>query len=313
MHLNHLIPTNTDFFIWDAVVAWRDYIFSKDFYSWSKGNYLTNMLKLIESNVVDVRLSLSKVNIDWLGECKNKVDEKKEWAKSTKTVRKTCLNSFYKFIEEVFDKSQTPYQRHPEGNEIEFILSLRKEDKHKHEKIENTVLKHVLSNVVEKKKARDISPIVLCNALSKINERDAYIVWLMMHTAQPLEKVLDLRKDNLKTSYMDSEFAIFYGLDPNEIHADMAYVYFDNASAHIPGHVVDGINKVCKNSKHFLFETVNGKRIVRTQVTRNLKQAGRNIGLDFDLTPKILYGYVCAYMTEDKRSILAKGLDLRNQ
>jgi len=240
MHLNHSIPTNTDFFIWDAVVAWRDYIFSKDFYSWSKGNYLTNMLKLIESNVVDVRLSLYKVNIDWLHECKDKVDDKKEWAKSTKTVRKTCLNSFYKFVEEVFDKSQTPYQRHPEGNEIEFLLSLRKEDKYKHDKIENTVLKHVLSNVVEKTKARDISPIVLCNALSKINERDAYIVWLMMHTAQPLEKVLDLRKENLRASYMDSEYTMQHGLDLNENHAHMAYIDFDNACAHIPGRVVDG-------------------------------------------------------------------------
>lgn len=312
MRLNPLMPSNTAFFIWDAVVAWRDYIFSKDFYSWSKGNYLTNMLKLIESNIVDVRLQLSSINSDWLDECKNKVDEKNDWAKSTKTVRKTCLNSFYKFVEEVFDTSQTPYQRHPEGNEIEFLLSLRKEDKHKHEMLENTVLKHVLSNVVEKTKARDISPIVLCNALSKINERDAYIVWLMMHTGQPLEKVLDLKKENLRAHYMDSEKAMQHGLDPNEKHSYQAYLDFDNACACIPGHVVDGINKVCKNSKHFLFETVNGKRIVRTQVTRNLKQAGRNIGLDFDLTPKILYGYVCAYMTKDKRSVLEKGLGLQN-
>lgn len=312
MRLKHLIPTNTDFFVWDAVVAWRDYIFSKDFYSWSKGNYITNMLKLIESNIIDVRLKLSKVDIDWLDECKNKVDDKKEWAKSTKTVRKTCLNSFYKFVGEVFDKSQTPYQRHPEGNEIEFILSSYRGEKEKHEALERALLKHVLSNVINKVKARDISPIVLCNALSKINERDAYIIWLMMHTAQPLEKVLDLKKENMRASYMDSEHTMQHGLDPNKSHAHMAYVDFDNACAYIPGHIVDGINKVCKNSKFFLFETGNGKRIVRTQVTRNLKQAGKNIGLDFDLTPKILYGYVCAYMTKDKRSILEKGLGLQS-
>lgn len=312
MRLKTLLPSNTTFFIWDAVVAWRDYIFSKDFYIWSKGNYITNMLKLIESKILDVRLPLTTINEPWLEECKNKVDAISDWATSTKTVRKTCLNSFYKFVEEVFDKSQTPYQRHPDGNEIEFLLSLRKEDKLKHEILENTVLKHVLSNVVDKAKARDISPIVLCNALSKINERDAYIIWIMMHTAQPLEKVLDLKKDKMRANYMDSEHAIRHGLDPNETHAHMAYVDFDNASAYIPGHIVDGINKVCKDSKFFLFETVNGKRILRTQITRNLKQAGKNIGLDFDLTPKVLYGSVCAYMTKDKRSVLEKGLGLQN-
>ena len=304
------MPSNTAFFIWDAVVAWRDYIFSKDFYSWSKGNYLTNMLKLIESNVVDVRLSLSKVNIHWLDECKNKVDEKIEWAKSTKTVRKTCLNSFYKFVEEVFDKSQTPYQRHPEGNEIEFILSLYRGEKEKHEALDKALLKHVLSNVVDKVKARDLNPENLCIALSQINERDAYIVWLMMHTGQPLEKILDLKKENLRPSYINEEKAIKRGLDPNEKHAYGAYLDFDNACVYIPGHIVDGINKICKNSKYFLFETLNEKRIVRTQVTRNLKQAARNMGLDFDLTPKILYGYVCAYITKEKRSVIEKGLGL---
>ncbi len=187
-----------------------------------------------------------------------------------------------------------------------------KEDEEKYASLDKTVLKHVLSNVPDKAKTRDLCPEILCTALSKINERDAYIIWIMMHTGQPLEKVLDLKKENLRASYRDSEKAMKHGLDHNEKHAYQAYLDFNNACTQIPGHVVDGINKVCKNSKHFLFETVNGKRIVRTQVTRNLKQAGRNIGLDFDLTPKILYGYVCAYITKDKRSVLEKGLGLQN-
>lgn len=312
MDLKHFISPNTDLFIWDAVVAWRDYIFSKDFYSWSKANYLTNMLKLIEANIIDVRLRLSIVGIDWLNACKKQVDAKNDWAKSTRNVRKTCLNSFYKFIEGDFDTSQVPFQRHPERNEIGFLLSSRRIDQHKHEAIETTVLKHVLSNVPEKAMARDLCPIVLCTALSKINERDAYIVWLMMHTGQPLERILDLKKENLRASYMDHKKAAARNLDPAKKHAHMAYLDFDNRSDYIPDHIVDGINNVCKGSKHFLFETMKGKRVLRTQVTRNLKQVSRNIGLDFDLTPKILYGYVCAYMTKDKRSILEKALGLPN-
>lgn len=309
MHLNELI--DTDFLVWDAVVAWRDYIFGKNFYSWSKGNYLTNMLKLVESNIVDVRLRLSDVNEDWLKACKIKVDAKNDWAESTRAVRKSCLNSFYKFIANVFDRSQAPYRRRPEKNEIQFLLFPLTEDNLKYEALDSAVLKHILSNVVEKSKARDLCPIVLCNALSKINERDAYVVWLMMHTGQTLDKVLDLKKESLRPIYMNQENAIKDGLDPSVEHAHMAYLDFDNNGNHIPGHIVDGINRICKNSKHFLFETVNGKRVLRTQVTRNLKQAGQNIGLDFDLTPKVLHGYVCAYMTADKRSDLEKALGLQ--
>jgi site-specific recombinase XerC len=108
----------------------------------------------------------------------------------------------------------------------------------------------------------------------------------MMHTGRTLEAVLDRRKEHLRTPYMD----------------------FDDNSEHIPPHITDALNELCKNSTDYLFETASGKRIRRTQVMRNLKQAGHNIGLDFDLTPKVLHGYVCAYMSKDKRSELEKAL-----
>ena len=87
-----------------------------------------------------------------------------------------------------------------------------------------------------------------------------------------------------------------------------AYLYFADSSIHLPAHMVMAINKLCTNSSVYLFETIHGKRIRRAQVTRNLRQAGRNIGLDFDLNPKILHGYVNAYMSRDKRSELEKDL-----
>lgn len=266
MRFDNVFPIVTEFFVWDAVVQWRDQIYQADFYNCSKGNYLTNMLKMIESDLVDVRCKLSIVNEEWLRQIKQKIDEKNEWSRATKIVRKSCLNSFYQFVKTSLDTNVEPYRRHPKPIEI----------------------KHILSSVQEKALTKDISPIELCNSLSKINERDAYIVWLMMHTGQPLEAILDVRKT--KEDY------------------EPPYIRFNGQGEYIPEHIINGINELSKNSKAYLFETAGGKRIQRTQVMRNLKQAGYNIGLDFDLTPKVLHGFVCAYMSRDKRSELERAL-----
>lgn len=270
---------NKEFFLWDAVVAWRDRIYQADFYNNTKGNYLTGMLKLIESGIIDVRLKLKQVDECWANEAKQKIDAKPEWSTSTKTIRKSCLNSFYNFIKTDFDASLKPYRRHPNRPEIKHILSVGQT-----EALEK-VLKHTLSSVQDKALTIDISPQKLCTALSKINERDAYIVWLMMYTGETLENILDF--PNMKTE---------------RLHP---YLF----GKYIPDNIRDAISSLCKNSSNYLFETANGKRIRRTQVTRNLKQAGHMIGLDFDLTPKVLHGFVCAYMSRDKRSELEKAMN----
>jgi len=262
---------NKEFFVSDAVVQWRDNIYQTNFYNSSKGNRLTNMLKLIESGIVDTRLRLNQIDEHWLNESKQKIDDKPEWAKTTKAVRKSCLNSFYNFINTNFDTTVTPYRRHLKHHEI----------------------KHILSSVQEKALTKDISPIELCNTLGKINERDAYIAWLMMHTGQTLEAILDLPKikeddDNPYFRFKDlGDFVI---------------------GEHIPEHILEGLKQLCKNCNTYLFETAGGRRIMRTQVMRNLKQAGYKIGLDFDLTPKLLHGFVNAYMSRDKRSELEKAM-----
>jgi site-specific recombinase XerC len=266
---------NTEFFVWDAVVAWRDYIYQADFYNNTKSNYLSGMLKLIETEIVNVCIKINAIDEQWVKDSKQKIDDKPEWSAATKIIRKSCLNSFYKFIKNDFDQSVKPYRRHPKPVEI----------------------KHVLSNVPDKALTINISPSILCNALSKINERDAYIIWLMMWTGQTLDAVLDLRKENLRT-YVDKE------------NPGCSYIDFAENGENVPHHIVEAINVVCKDSVVYLFETSRGKRVTRIQVMRNLKQAGYNIGLDFDLTPKVLHGYVCAYMVEDKRSELEKGLGI---
>ena len=79
MLLKDIIPLNTTFFVWDAVVAWRDHIYQADFYNNTKGNYLTGMLKLIESEIVNVRLQLDRIDECWIRDSKLKIDRKPEW------------------------------------------------------------------------------------------------------------------------------------------------------------------------------------------------------------------------------------------
>ena len=267
-----------DLFIWDAVVAWRNHIYQADFYNTTKGNYLTGMLKLIESKIINERMKLINADDEWIEISKKKIDDKLEWSVATKTVRKSCLNSLYNFILSDFNKKTTPYGSHPKHQEI----------------------KHILSNVHDVILTKDIRPVPLFNALKRINNRDAYIVLLMMWTGQTLESILDRRKEHFRTTESDEE-------------TKTAYLDFEDENGtlygkHILENIAGSIIELSQNSKVYLFETSRGNRIIRTQIMRNLKQAGYNIGLGFDLTPRVLHGYVHAYMSCDKRSELEKAM-----
>ena len=266
MLLETLLPRNREFYLWDAVVQWRDKIVSKDFYNTTKSNYLSGMLKLIEAGILDSALPLNEVTEEWFESTTQRIDCNPSWKTATKTMRKSCLSSFYRFVTEEFDRTIEPYQRHPEQNEI----------------------KHMLSHVRDQTLVKDISPVDLCEAMSKINMRDAYIVWLMMHTGETLETILAV----LKTR---EEY-------------EPPYIRFAGKGKYIPKHITNALDEISKNSKVYLFETKSGKKIRRNQVIRNLKKAGHAMGLEFDLTPKLLHGYVCGYMCRDRRSEIEKAL-----
>lgn len=68
-------PVGENYSIWDAIVAWRDYILSSSFLRITKRNYLSRMQKLIECAVINPALKLSTVNESWLKECLDKIDE----------------------------------------------------------------------------------------------------------------------------------------------------------------------------------------------------------------------------------------------
>lgn len=265
-----LMPDNKEFCVWDAIVAWRNRIYQADCWKSTKESYLLNMLKLIEEGIVDERIRLNKIDEDWLKRSKKMIEELPKWSEKTKSVRKSCLNSIYRLIQTGLDSNLYPYQRHPEPAEIKHILSIR----------------HILSDHEVISLTRNITRTKLCNAISKINERDAYIVCLMMITGWTLENILSLRKT--KQDY-----------NPPYIHLNGHRKYIDD-------HITKAIDNLCKDSKTYIFETSAGNKITRTQVSRNLKLAGRNLGLDFNLTPKVLQGYVMAYMSADTRSELER-------
>jgi len=255
-----------EFHVWDAIVFWRDSVYEADYLNVTKANYISGLLKLIESAVIDIRLQLHKIDECWLIESKQKIDDHLQWSAETKSIRKSCLNSFYNFTKNEFDYEMIPYRSHPKPNEI----------------------KHILSSVQDKVLTKDIPPIDLLVALSKINERDVFIVYLMMATGRTLKEILELRK--VKEDY------------------EPPYVRFNGFGVYIKPHITEKIDEICEKSTVYLFETASSKRLHRTQITRNLKQAGFNIGLEFDLTPKLLHGYVNAYMSRDKRSEIEKAL-----
>ena len=279
-----------DFHLWDVIVAWRDHVFKADFYQCSREAYLSSMRKLINGGIIDIKLPLLHVDDIWLETCKEMVDKKIEWAQATKKVRKSCLNTFYAFLSQTFNTSTTPYRRHPCQPEIEYLLSPHSEGTEKYASLESTMLKHALSSTQDKTRAQDLCPLVLCTAISKINERDAYIVWLMLWTKQPLEAILNLR--NTAEDYSPP------------------YIRFKGIGEYIPTHITKAIDHFRISESLFIFSTTSGKQIQRNQVTRNIKKAGHALDLDYELTPKIINGLACAYMSRDKRSDLERAMQL---
>jgi integrase len=265
-------PVKERYRAWDAIVAWRDHVFQAPYMRITKCNYLTGMLKLIEANIIDLSLKLKDVNETWFNEALSKIDNMNSWSHATKPPRKTCLKSFYQFAT-TFDPD---YLKDYELHCYEWLPSSEE-------------VKHMLSCVEEKAPLCEIDTPALIYAMLKVNRRDCLIMGIMLFTGCTLDEALDLNREDIGHV------------------GEICYVRLKKRSGFIPRCLMDLIIDLTKNPSHrHLFVTVNGKRILRTQVARNLKLAARNIGVPFDLTPKILHGYVNAGFLRDKRSVIEK-------
>lgn len=228
--------------------------------------YLTSMLKLIEKGVVDVQLSLECATEGWLQESCTKIDHIPEWSLVTKDFRKKYLKLFYRFLNRYFDYRIKPYHRHPKQNEIKYLFS----------------------HVLDQQLTLQISPVMLYESIRKRHRRDACIILLMMYTGEKIGDILDSKKEDFQGIYLDFE--------ENGI----------KRSHTLPEHMATELNEICKNSKVYLFETVNGKKIPRNQIVRALKKSSRDMKLSFCLSPKSLHRYSNTYLSMYRRSDLEK-------
>ncbi|WP_068469963.1 hypothetical protein [Candidatus Protochlamydia phocaeensis] len=141
---------------------------------------------------------------------------------------------------------------------------------------------HMLSSIAERALTKDIDSCLLLDTLIKLNERDAIIVAVMLFSGKTLEEVLDLRKTQIY---------------PGKIE-------FKDKKTKMPISLTNLIEMFSKNNNDYVFVTDQGNRIHRTQVIRNLKLASKIMGLEFELTPKVLQGYSIAYFPHNKEDVL---------
>lgn len=275
-------PVRERYSIWDAIVAWRDFILSSSFLRVTKTNYLSRIQKLIEAEIINPALKLSSINKSWLKECIDKIDLH-FWTKTTKVSIKTCLTSFYKFSQQSFDPDYTDeYERLsygyiPTPHEIKHRLCPTPYQIEKAKKL-------VLSSVQERELASQLDILKLYQLIRRNNERDALIIATILETGCTLEEVLDIKK------------------------CDVSSVYIQIKKFQYPVQIslIAALEKLYKESSEYVFTTSKGKRVGRIQVTRNLKKAGREIGLNFDLTPMIFHRVINAILLRDKRSSFEK-------
>lgn len=246
---------------WDAILAWRDEIYTSNLMRVTKTNYLSHMFKLIKGNIIDPYLPINKCLDSWFFDAFMKLYSVKNWSDATKSSRRTCLKSFFDFCKRYIPK-QEPFGRSPSMLEIAIMLS----------------------SIIDRTKTKELDPVKLFDTLNKINVRDALIVSVMIFTGNSLKDVLDLKKEDLTDNH----------------------IVFSNGKKSIPKPLKKLISFSCDNSSEYLFATAKGKRILRTQVIRNLKIASHLMGLDFEATPKIIQGYAIAYISNDKKSKFEK-------
>ena len=230
------------------------------------------MLKLVQDGIIDYKMTILKLTSNWYRNA-NFVVENTPRSETTINLRKTCLKSFYNFASEHQYKNYLEYYGEP-SRKIPTMYEIA----------------FVLSTIEERSRTKDLDPIELFKAVEGLNERDAVIVSTMIFTGRTLEEILDLRKKD----------------------CDNGIIEFKDGQESVPLFITNFIQKNASNGDGYAFISANGKRLRRTQVIRNLKLASKLMGLDFEVTPKVLQGYAIAYLPSEKKENLAKLLTARN-
>lgn len=278
--------------VWDALIAWRNDILKKDVLRKSKIDYLSNMVKLIETGVFDLEQPLSEfLKIGFVEKVKV-IDEISNWSQSTKQSRRTLFRSFYRFASR--DKIK------PSKIEIPFAEYRSLGNVALSELLISESLSESLSSNEDKAKSQSLTDNQIeqfFNEIRSTNERDFLICWAMWVLKCTIHQVL-----NLKVSSYNPKTMVFK-IGENDFRFGYLHPDFENL-----------ILKQCdgKQEMELMFPTINGKSIHPGQIVRNMKVASKRAKLPIIISPKILYAHAVAYgkkafssMSEEEREKLS--------
>jgi integrase len=255
--------TKDEIILLDAIIAWRNWLLTKDVLRKSRSDYLSNMSKLIENGIIDVEQPLR----EFIKEKEDKfrlIIQNVEWTYRTKKARGDILQKFCKFTHQADIK--------PSKINISF-----KDSRYHQQK----AIKEILSSNELKAQSSALSTedvIKFIKELGKINSRDALICWMMWELRATIHQILDLTVKDV-----DFNRGAVNLREENLIQLGEA--------------LKECISMLYKNSinSDLLFCTERGQRIHAGQIIRNMRKASLRAELPLMISPTILFAHSVAY------------------
>jgi len=266
MNLNQLPHTHTDLQVWDAIISWRNNLLKKDILRKSKIDYLSNMEKLIERNILDLEQPLSEFNQCQLSNKLKFIDGIAGWSPSTKKARRTLLRSFYEFSKKKIKKTDI---------EIPFD-----EDENESRSLKMLAISELLSENKDKARAQHLTLKDFNNFflnLRDIHSRDFLICRLMWELKCTIHDILNL-------SITDIDFS-------KGIYTPNNKKRFGNMRPDL----LKLFQTQCEGKTGLIFHTDKGKKIHPTQLVRSMKTASQLAKLPIIISPKIIYTHSQAH------------------
>lgn len=276
--------------VWDALIAWRNDLLKKGILRKSKIDYLSNMIKLLETGLICPQQQLSEFVRLNPKEGLQAIDKISSWPPSTKRSRRTLFRSFYKFSQ----------QQNIEKTVIEIPFN-------EHQSLEMLAISELLSSNEDKAKSQyltdpEINRFLL--ELRNINFRDFLVCRTMWELKCTIHHVL-----NFKVGDYDPIKGIF------------RINQFEGRFGNLRQDIKEPILKLCENKKttDLIFYTDKGNRIHPGQIVRNMKMASKRAKLPVIISPKIIYAHAKAFyerafaaIPEDERKKIFEELSIQH-
>lgn len=254
------------FILFDALIAWRNEVLHKNLLRKSKVEYLSNMSKLIEWKIVDLKQPVSEFvkhrHLDSLEAIANA----SAWTPWTKKCRKDLFLSFYRFVQNCDLKTD--------------LTALSNQCKN----FEMSAISELLSSNEIKAQSEMLTKddiLRFLDELSDINVRDTLVCWMAWEFKATILQILDLK-------IRDIDFENW------AIRINVAVMSPSSGISQGLKRCILIQSKGLSSWEH-LFSTAQGCPIHSGQIVRNMKKASIRAKLPITLSPKILYAHSKAY------------------